>query len=144
MGKRPKIVELVPGERVKIFIDGACLTGEVVRRSVHNKNEWVVRTYYHDMLTIVDNIHIISARREKFYQKALKPGTVVEVVDRKAKRVGVIVDSIIKNIDEDVFIYIPIVLIGTDRKLCAPETLRVLRCDRMKDICTNITSLSRH
>lgn len=125
------IVDLVPGERVKIIIDGACITGEVVARSKHNRNEWLVRTYFHDMLTIVDNIHIISERRERFYQSFFKHGTVVEVHDRKAKRVGIIVDSYIKELDESSFVYIPIVLVGTSRRPCAPETLRIIQCDNM-------------
>ncbi len=123
----------MPGERVKVIIEGICLTGELVARSNHNPNEWIVRTYYHDMLTIVDNIFIISQRREEFYMEFFKRGTVVEVEDRKAKRVGIIVDSVTRDLDGDGFIYIPIVLIGTLKRPCPPEILRrVIQCDNIE------------
>jgi hypothetical protein len=133
VARKNTIVDLEPGERVKIIIDGVCLTGEVVARSKQNRDEWIVRTYFHDMLAIVDNIYIISERREKFYQDFFKHGTVVEVHDRKAKRVGIIVDSFMQEFDDESFVYIPIVLVGTSMRPCAPETLRIIQCDNMRD-----------
>jgi hypothetical protein len=124
-----RTIELVPGERVKIIIDGAYLTGEVVSRSKHDPNEWVIRTYFHGKLTLVDSMHIVSDRRERFYQNLLTRGTIVEVEDSKAKRVGIIVDAITKELDDQSFVYIPIVLIGTSKKPYLPESLRVIQCN---------------
>lgn len=122
----PKItVDLEPGERVKVIIRGAYLSGEVVCRSKDNPNEWIIRTYFHNELKCFDDLCIVSDRREQLYEQFFSRGTIVEIEGQNTTQVGVIVGSV-KQALGDSFVYLPVVLIGTKKMVCSPENLRIV------------------
>lgn len=113
-----------PGDKVDIIICNAFLSGEIVSRSLENSKEWIIRTYFHNKLIVLDESHIYSRQREEYFRKLFQKGTVVFFENGNIQSIGIIIDSVTEIIEQE-SIYIPIVLFGDEKRMISPTHLSV-------------------
>jgi len=116
--------ELSPGDRVKVVVSGTVLRGEIVARSPSHPKEWLIRTFFHDLIAL-DESCIITKKREEYFRKLFKKGTPVLLQHGDVECAGVVIDSVIEIVEGN-SVYIPIVLVGNKKRMISAAHLSVV------------------